>query len=119
MTPWAFSIKFLYDTQFTFGSLMFSIGKEKNLELLAQGASPKHLTLVYGQAPYLPTNSSTSGGVCLGLNLYAGPYHRDTKTKHGLPIRAHIFQPSAGISSSSTSGASPYHDSTDDYPKTL
>jgi hypothetical protein len=59
---------------------MFAVGEDENLELLTQGLTLKHLTPVYGQAPYLPTNLSTSGGVCSGLNPYAGPYHRAVKT---------------------------------------
>jgi hypothetical protein len=53
MAPWTFSIKFSYDTQFTFGSLIFVVEEDGNLELLTQGPPPKHSTLVYGQAPYL------------------------------------------------------------------
>jgi hypothetical protein len=33
MALWTFSIKFSYDTQFIFGSLMFATGKDENLEL--------------------------------------------------------------------------------------
>jgi hypothetical protein len=91
MEPWIFSIKFPYDTQFTFEPLMFFIGEDENLELLTRGPTPKHLESVYGQASYLPASLSTSGGACPGLNPYVGPYHRATKTTEGLPIGAHIF----------------------------
>jgi hypothetical protein len=117
MAPWTSSIKFFYDTQFTCGPLMFADGEDGNLELLTRGPPPKHPTSVYGQTLYLPANSSTSSGACLGLNPYAGPYHRATKTTQGIPIGAPIFQPSAETSSSSTSAASPDQDSTDDYPE--
>jgi hypothetical protein len=59
---------------------MFAAGKDKNLELLTQVPTPKHLAPAYGQAPYLLTSSSTSGGTYSGLNPYAGPYHRAAKT---------------------------------------
>jgi hypothetical protein len=80
MAPWTFSIKFPYDTQFTFESLMFATEEDKNFKLLTQGPAPKRLALIYGQAPYLAAISSTSGGVCSCLNLYAGSYHRAVKT---------------------------------------
>jgi hypothetical protein len=117
MAPWTFNIKFSYDNQFTFGSLMFAVGEDGNLELLTRGLAPKHLVSVYGQATYLPASSSTSGGAYSGLNPYARSYHRTTMTTQGLLIGAHIFQPSARTSFSSASGASPDHNSTDDYPE--
>jgi hypothetical protein len=116
MTPWTFSIKFSYDTQFTFWSLIFAIGEDEDLELLTQGPAPKCLAPVYGQASYLPTNSSTLAGACLGLNPYTWSYHPATTTQRIL-IGAPIFQPSAGTSSSSTSTTSLDQDSTDNYPK--
>jgi hypothetical protein len=116
MAPWTFSIKFPFSTQFTFGSLIFATGEDGNLKFLTRGPAPKQLAPVYGQAPYLSANSSTSGGPAQG-NPYAGPYHPTAKIAQGLPIGAHIFQPSARTSSSFTLGASPDHDSTDDYPE--
>jgi hypothetical protein len=82
-------------------SLMFATGKDRNLELLTQGLTPKRLAPVYGQVVYLSASSSTSGGAC------SGPYHRVTKTTQGNPIGAPIFQPSIGTSSSFTLVASP------------
>jgi hypothetical protein len=96
---------------------MFAVVEDINLELLTQGPTSKCLAPIYGQAPYLPISSSTSGGACLGLYSYAGSYHRTAKTTQRIPIGAPIFQPSAGTSSSSTSTSSPDQDSTDDYPK--
>jgi hypothetical protein len=96
---------------------MFATGEDRNLELLTQGPTPKCLAPVYGQAPYLSASSSTSGEACSGLNSYIGPYHRVVKTTHELPIEAHISQPSARTSNSSTSRASPDQDSTTDYPE--
>jgi hypothetical protein len=39
MAPWTFSIKFSYSTQFTFRSLMFAAGEDKNLKLLTQAST--------------------------------------------------------------------------------
>jgi hypothetical protein len=36
MAYWTFNIKFPYDTQFIFRSLMFATGEDKNLELLTR-----------------------------------------------------------------------------------
>jgi hypothetical protein len=80
MAPWTFNIKFPYDTQFIFGSLMFAVGDDGNLELLTQGPAPRHFTLVYGISPYYPTNPSTSGGACSGLNPHAGLYYLSAMT---------------------------------------
>jgi hypothetical protein len=76
---------------------MFAAREDGSLELLTQGLAPKRLAPIYGQAPYLPASSSTSGDACSGLNPYAGPYHRVAKTTQGIPIGAPIFQPSAGL----------------------
>jgi hypothetical protein len=80
MTPWMFSIKFPYDTQFIFRSLMFAIREDGNLKLLTWSLAPKYRAPIYGQAPYLPVSISTLGEACSGLNTYAGPYHRAAKT---------------------------------------
>jgi hypothetical protein len=81
MAPWTFSMKFLYDTPFIFGSLMFTTGEDGNLELLTQGP-----TLVYGQPPYLPANPSTLDGACSSLNPYVGSFYHSATTSRGLPI---------------------------------
>jgi hypothetical protein len=80
MAPWIFSIKFPRDTQFIFGSLMFTAGEEENLELLTQGVALNHPALVYGKAPYYPIDPSTSGEACSHLNPYAGPYYLASMT---------------------------------------
>jgi hypothetical protein len=116
MTLWTFSVKFSYDTQFTFGSLMFVAGNDENLELLTRGPAPERLVPVYGQPPYLPTSSSTLGGAYTSLNPYAGSYHRTARTSQGNPIGMSIVQSSTGTSSFSISAKSPYQDSSDDYP---
>jgi hypothetical protein len=40
MAPWTFNIKFPYNTQIIFGSLMFVVGEGENLELLIRGPVP-------------------------------------------------------------------------------
>jgi hypothetical protein len=117
MAPWTFSIKFPYDTQFTFRSLMFAAEDDRNLELLARGLAPKHLASVYGQAPYLPASSSTSDDAYSSLNPYAGSHYLTAMTSQGFPIGANISRPSAGTVSSSSSGVAPNRDSTEDYPE--
>jgi hypothetical protein len=117
MAPWTFSVKFPCDTQFTFGSFMFVVRKDGNLELLTWGPAPECLTQIYGQPPYLPMSSSTSGGARTGLNPYAGLYHHAIVTTQGILIKAPIFQPSARTLSYYSSVVSPDQDSTDDYPE--
>jgi hypothetical protein len=51
MAPWTFNVMFPYDTQFTFGALMFAAGEDRNLKLLTLGPAPERFTPVYGQAP--------------------------------------------------------------------
>jgi hypothetical protein len=115
MAPWTFNIEFSYDTQFIFRFLMFTVGDDENLELLTQGLAPRHLASVYGVSPYYPTDPSTSGGACLGLNPRVGSYYLSAMTSQGYPIEKTILQPSTGASSSTCSGATPNRDSTEDY----
>jgi hypothetical protein len=96
---------------------MFAAGEDRNLELLTRGPSPNHLVPIYGQVLYLLGSSSTSSEACSGLKSYARSYYCTAKTTQELPIRAHIFQPSARTSGSFASGASPDHNSIDDYPE--
>jgi hypothetical protein len=79
MATWTFNVKFPYDTQFTFRSMMFVVGEDRNLKMLAPGSAPEHLMPVYRQAPYLLAISSTSAGAYSGLNPYAAPYHHTAK----------------------------------------
>jgi hypothetical protein len=87
MIPWTFSIKFSYDTQFIFKSLLFTVREDESLELLTRGPPPRHLAPVYGQPPYLLANPYTSSGACSCLNPYAGLYYLSTKTSQGRPIK--------------------------------
>jgi hypothetical protein len=117
MTPGIFNVKFPYDTQFTFGSLTFTVGEDRNLKMLPPMLAPERLTPVYEQAPYFPTISSISGGVFSGLDPYVRSYIRTVKLIRGIPIVMSILQLSAEASSSSSSAASPDQDSADDYPE--
>jgi hypothetical protein len=63
MTPWMFDIKFPRDTQFTFGSLMFTAVEDGDMKMLPPGLALEHLAL----AP-----SFASGDSCSGLDPCAG-----------------------------------------------
>jgi hypothetical protein len=117
MALWTFGIKFSYDTQFTFGSLMFAAGEDGNLKMLPPASAPERLTPVYGQAPYFSVISSTIGGAYSGMDPYTGLHIRTIKLIQGILIVMSILQPSAGASSSSSSAASPDQDSANDYPE--
>jgi hypothetical protein len=86
MAPWTFIIKFPYGTPFIFESLMFATGEDENLELLTQGPVPRHLAPVYGVSPYYPTDPSTSGRTCSGLNPQRWSYYLSATTSQGCPI---------------------------------
>jgi hypothetical protein len=108
-SPWTLSVKFPYDTQFIFGSLMLVTGEDGDLKLLTRGLVPNHQWPVYGQAPYYPADpskSSVSTSACLGLNPYAWSYHLSAMTSQGYSIATLIFQSLVGTSSSSPLGAS-------------
>jgi hypothetical protein len=108
MAPWAFDIKFPLDTQFTFGSLTFATGEDGDLKMLPLGPASEHPA---------PAPSSTSGGVCSGLDPFAGLYIHTAKLIRGIPIVASIIQPFVGALSSSSLASSPCRDSSDDYPE--
>jgi hypothetical protein len=93
---------------------MLAVGEDGNLKLLTRGPAPRHPALVYGKASYYPIDPTTSGGVCSGLNPYVGSYYLSAMTSQGIPIGAPIFQSSVGTVSSSL-GASPDQDSSEDY----
>jgi hypothetical protein len=78
MAPWTFNVKFLYDNQFIFRSLMFTTREDANLELFTWVPLPSHPRLVYGKAPYYPVDPSTSsasGGAYSSLNPHAWPHY--------------------------------------------
>jgi hypothetical protein len=104
MAPCTFSVKFSYDTQFIFKSMMFTAGEDGNLELLAQGPAPSHPRPLYGKASYYPTyplTLSASDNVCSDLNPHEESYYLAAMTSLGCPIWTPIFQPSVGTLSSS------------------
>jgi hypothetical protein len=72
MASWMFDVKFLYATQFTFGSLMFAVGEDENLKMLSPGPAPERLASVYGKAPCFSAISSIIGDACSSLDPYAG-----------------------------------------------
>jgi hypothetical protein len=75
MAHCTFNIKFSYNAQYIFGSLMFATEEDENLELLTQGPAPRHPAPIYGVSLYYPADPSTSGRACSGLNPHAGPYY--------------------------------------------
>jgi hypothetical protein len=94
MASWTFNMKFPNVTQFLFGSLMFAVGEDGNLELLTWGPTPTHPRSVYGKAPYYPVDpstSSTSSGAYSGLNPRVGSYYLSAMTSQGLLIKTPIF----------------------------
>jgi hypothetical protein len=93
MTPWTFDVKFPYDIQFTFGSLMFAVGEDENLKMLPLGLAVERLTPVYGQVPCFLTISFTTGGACSGSDPYAGQHINTVKLVRGIPIVTSILQP--------------------------
>jgi hypothetical protein len=83
MALWTFNIKFPYDTQFIFRSLMFTAGEDGNLKLLTRGPAPRHPAPIYGMSPYYPTGPSKSGGACSGLNPHIWSYYLSAMTSQG------------------------------------
>jgi hypothetical protein len=70
-----------------------------------------------GPALEHPTSapSSTSDGICLGLDPFAGLYIRIAKLVQGIPIVTSTLRPFTGAPSSSSSVSSPSRDSSDNY----
>jgi hypothetical protein len=108
MTLWTFDMKFPLVTQFTFGSLTFIVGEDRDLKMLPPGPAAEHPT---------PAPSSTSGSTCSGLDSFAGLYIRTAKLVRGIPIVTSTLRPFTGAPSSFSSTSSPSQDSSDDYPE--
>jgi hypothetical protein len=117
MAPWTFDVKFPPATQFTFGSLIFATGEGGDLRMLPLGPAPERLTLADGQAPWSLTTSSTSGGVCPGLDPFVALYIHTTKIVRCILVMMSILRPLAEALISSSLVASPDQDSSDDYPE--
>jgi hypothetical protein len=108
MAPCTFNMKFPLSTQFTFGSLMFAVGKDGDLKILPSGPAPEHPT---------PAPSSTSGNTCSDLDPFAGLYIRTDKLVRAVLIVTSTLRTFTGAPSSSSSASSPSQDSSDEYPK--
>jgi hypothetical protein len=108
MTHWTFIMKFPLSTQFTFGSLTFAIGENRDLNMLPPGPAPEHPT---------PAPSSTSDSTWSGLDPFAGLYIRTTKLVRGIPIVTSTLRTFTGAPSSSSSVLSPNRDSSNEYPE--
>jgi hypothetical protein len=121
MAPWTFEAKFSYDTQFLFGSLMFTVGEDGTHVLLTRGPTPGHLQPIYGMSSYYladPWTSSASNDVCSGLNPYVESYYLTAMMPQGYPIGTPIIHPQAGTLGFVSSAASADQDSIEDYPET-
>jgi hypothetical protein len=101
-------VKFPLGTQFTFGSLTFVAGEDRDLKMLPPGIAPEHPA---------PAPSSTLDGTCSGSDLFTGLYVRTAKLIQGILIMMSTLRPFIGVSSSSSSASSPGRDSSSDYPK--
>jgi hypothetical protein len=66
-------------TQFTFGSLTFTVREDGELRMLPPGPTPERRTLADGQAPWSLMTSSISDDACSGLDPFAGLYIRTSK----------------------------------------
>jgi hypothetical protein len=106
MTPWTFDVKFPLDTQFTFGSLTFAAGEDRDLKMLPPAAAPEHTA-----------SSSTTGGAHSDSDPFAGMYICTAKLVRGIPVVTSILRPYAGASSSSSSALSSDQESSEDYPE--
>jgi hypothetical protein len=85
--------------------------------MLPPGPAPERLASADGQAPWSLMTSSTSDGVCSGLDLFEGLYIHTAKIVRGISIVTPTLRPLARASSLSSSSASPNQDSSDDYPE--
>jgi hypothetical protein len=101
-------MKFLLDTQFTFGSLTFATEEDRDPKMLSLGSASEHPT---------PATSSASGGACSGLNPFTRLYIHIVKLVRDIPIVTSTLRPYIGASSSSSSASSPGRDLSDDYPE--
>jgi hypothetical protein len=106
MAPWTFDMKFPLGTQFTFGSLTFTVGEDGDLKMLPPGPVPEHPT---------PAPSSTSGSTWSSLDPFAGLYIRTAKLIQGIPIMTSNLQKFTRAPSSSSLASSPNRDSSDEY----
>jgi hypothetical protein len=112
-----YDVEFSLDTQFTFGSLTFAARKDGELRIPPPGPTPERRAPTDGQASWLLTTSSTSGGACSDLEPFAGFYIRTIKNIRGIPVVTSILRSLDEASSLSSLTASPDPDASDDYPE--
>jgi hypothetical protein len=101
-------VKFPLGTQFTFGSLTFTAGEDRDIKMLSPGPALEHPT---------PAPSSTLGSSCSGSDRFAGLYIWTAMLVRGIPIMTSTLRPFIRASSSFSSASSPDRDSSNDYPK--
>jgi hypothetical protein len=106
VAPWTFDVKFPRGTEFTFGSLTFAVGENRDLRMLSLGEATEHT------AP-----SSASSGTQADSDFFDEPYIRTVKLVRGIPVVTTILRPCAGASSSSSSALSSDQGSSEDYPE--
>jgi hypothetical protein len=106
MASWTFDIKFPRGTEFTFGSLTFAAGEDRDLRMLPLGETTEHTAL-----------SSSSSKTQTDSNFFDGSYIRTVKLVRGIPVVTTILRPCAGASSSSSSALSSDQGSSEDYPE--
>jgi hypothetical protein len=104
--PGHFDIKFPRGTEFTFGSLTFAAGEDRDLRMLPPGEATEHTAL-----------SSASSETQADSDFFDGSYIRTVKLVRGIPIVTTILRPCAGASSSSSSALSSDQGSSEDYPE--
>jgi hypothetical protein len=68
MAPWTFDIKFSRGTEFTFGSLTFTAGEDRDLRMLPLGETTEHTAL-----------SSASSETQADSDFFDGSYIRTVK----------------------------------------
>jgi hypothetical protein len=91
-------MKFPLGCQFTFGSLIFTVGGDGDLKMLPPGLVPEHP---------IPAPSSTSDDACSGLDLFTRLYICTVKLIRGISIVMSILRLFIGALSSSSSTSSP------------
>jgi hypothetical protein len=106
MAPWTFDVKFPLGTKFTFGSLTFTAGEDRDLRILPPGETTEHT------AP-----SSVSSGTQVDSDFFDGLYIHTTKLVRGISVVTTILRPCAGALSSASSALSSDQGSSEDYPE--